>query len=319
MDGAVRARRHGRGAGAVLGRRVRSRRAVAPKGRGVGRDPRRALDAGGICAVTCADRLSLGARRLFVDRHAGHADRLRARAARAGIPDGAGGAVGRRACRWSGAFSPWRSSRGFGATGRRVWRRPLPERAEPLVVRLVQPNAAQELKWRPDMQQVFFDRLLASTRAVSDPVPDVTIWPEAAVPLRSGIRRRPPGRGGGGRRSRHRAHPRHPSARRDARAGGMVQLARGSARGRTGGGGLRQASSGAVRRVHPGRGRDRAAGSAGAHDADARRVHGGTGGRIWSRRRGLPPFLPLICYEAIFPHLHDRAGRTRGMDRPRDQ
>jgi apolipoprotein N-acyltransferase len=60
---------------------------------------------------------------------------------------------------------------------------PLPERAEPLIVRLVQPNASQKLKWRPDLQQVFFDRLLAATEVVSDPVPDVTIWPEAAVPF----------------------------------------------------------------------------------------------------------------------------------------
>jgi apolipoprotein N-acyltransferase len=67
---------------------------------------------------------------------------------------------------------------GFGA-----WRlaQPVPERAEPLVVRLVQPDAAQALKWVPGMQQVFYERHLAMTRA--EPRPDVTIWAETAVPF----------------------------------------------------------------------------------------------------------------------------------------
>ncbi len=60
---------------------------------------------------------------------------------------------------------------------------PLPARAEPLTVRLVQPNAAQHLKWRPEMQQAFYQRHLAATRAPADPMPDVTIWSETAVPF----------------------------------------------------------------------------------------------------------------------------------------
>ncbi len=61
----------------------------------------------------------------------------------------------------------------------------LPEvpRAEPLVVRLVQPNAAQDLKWRPDMQMEFYRRHLDLSAAPADPAPDVVIWSETAVPF----------------------------------------------------------------------------------------------------------------------------------------
>jgi apolipoprotein N-acyltransferase len=45
----------------------------------------------------------------------------------------------------------------------------------------VQPNARQELKWRPGMEQLFYDRHLALTAA--PPRPDVTIWSETAVPF----------------------------------------------------------------------------------------------------------------------------------------
>jgi apolipoprotein N-acyltransferase len=67
---------------------------------------------------------------------------------------------------------------GFGA-----WRlaQPVPERPVPLVVRLVQPDAAQALKWLPGAQQEFYERHLTMTRAA--PRPDVTIWSETAVPF----------------------------------------------------------------------------------------------------------------------------------------
>lgn len=67
---------------------------------------------------------------------------------------------------------------GWGA-----WRlaQPLPPRDEPVLVRIVQPNAEQRLKWRPEMQTLFFERQLAATRA--DPRPDIVIWPETAVPF----------------------------------------------------------------------------------------------------------------------------------------
>ncbi len=54
------------------------------------------------------------------------------------------------------------------------------------VVRMVQPNAAQHLKWQPEMLQVFFERLMESTRAPG--APDVVIWPETSVPFLYGDR-----------------------------------------------------------------------------------------------------------------------------------
>ena len=69
---------------------------------------------------------------------------------------------------------------GFG-----TWRlaQPVPQRETPLVVRLVQPNARQELKWQPGMEQAFYERHLALTSSPADPAPDVTIWSETAVPF----------------------------------------------------------------------------------------------------------------------------------------
>ena len=58
---------------------------------------------------------------------------------------------------------------------------PAPERAEPLIVRIVQPNARQEEKWLPGKDAEFFGRLLELSRAPADPMPDVTLWPETAV------------------------------------------------------------------------------------------------------------------------------------------
>lgn len=58
---------------------------------------------------------------------------------------------------------------------------PAPDAARP-VVRLIQPNAAQHLKWRPDLVPVFFRRQLDFTAAPSASPPDLIIWPETAVP-----------------------------------------------------------------------------------------------------------------------------------------
>ncbi|MEM8822711.1 MAG: apolipoprotein N-acyltransferase [Pseudomonadota bacterium] len=48
------------------------------------------------------------------------------------------------------------------------------------VIRLVQPNAPQHLKWDPDWINVFFRRGLQETAAPGDPV--ATIWPETSLP-----------------------------------------------------------------------------------------------------------------------------------------
>jgi len=60
---------------------------------------------------------------------------------------------------------------------------PQPERL--VQIRLVQPNAAQDLKWQPGMQEMFFERMLAQTAAApapGTPSPDLILWPETAVP-----------------------------------------------------------------------------------------------------------------------------------------
>ncbi|MEY8840373.1 apolipoprotein N-acyltransferase, partial [Cribrihabitans sp. XS_ASV171] len=55
-----------------------------------------------------------------------------------------------------------------------------PEAGETLV-RMVQPNAPQHLKWHPDHASEFFQRQLDYTAA--DDVPDLVVWPETSVPV----------------------------------------------------------------------------------------------------------------------------------------
>ena len=52
--------------------------------------------------------------------------------------------------------------------------------ARGVMLRLVQPNADQKVKWDPDVAAVLFDRQLAFTAVL--PHPDLVIWPETAVP-----------------------------------------------------------------------------------------------------------------------------------------
>lgn len=62
----------------------------------------------------------------------------------------------------------------------------IPPRAAPVTLRLVQPNAPQHLKWRPEYRETFFFRhldLTAQPPAPGQPVPDLIIWPETAVPF----------------------------------------------------------------------------------------------------------------------------------------
>jgi apolipoprotein N-acyltransferase len=72
---------------------------------------------------------------------------------------------------------------GSWAAGEARLRAVLDDRAGP-VLRVVQPNAAQTLKWQPDQAKVFYARLLAATAAPPDPAlgpPAAVIWPETAV------------------------------------------------------------------------------------------------------------------------------------------
>lgn len=48
-------------------------------------------------------------------------------------------------------------------------------------VRIIQPNAAQHLKWRRDMVDVFFTRQLDLTRQPAETAPDLILWPETAI------------------------------------------------------------------------------------------------------------------------------------------
>ena len=51
-----------------------------------------------------------------------------------------------------------------------------------VTLRLVQPNAEQALKWDPEWAQIFWQRLLEESAAPANgPAPDAVIWPETAV------------------------------------------------------------------------------------------------------------------------------------------
>ncbi len=60
-----------------------------------------------------------------------------------------------------------------------VLRQPEPP-APGVLLRLVQPNAAQAMKWDAGLAQEHLDRLLAFT--VAEPSPDLVIWPETSLP-----------------------------------------------------------------------------------------------------------------------------------------
>ena len=52
----------------------------------------------------------------------------------------------------------------------------------PQTIRLVQPNAAQHLKWTEEMIPVFFERLISlSAQAPEGPKPDLVVWPETSL------------------------------------------------------------------------------------------------------------------------------------------
>ena len=58
---------------------------------------------------------------------------------------------------------------------------PVPAEAGAPVVRLIQPNAPQHEKWDPAMAPVFFSRQLGFT--AEGAVPDLVVWPETSVPV----------------------------------------------------------------------------------------------------------------------------------------
>ncbi len=70
---------------------------------------------------------------------------------------------------------------GLLISGLALDQRSVPSREDPVIVRLVQPNAAQSLKWLPEFAEVFFERQLELSASPANILPDVTIWPETAV------------------------------------------------------------------------------------------------------------------------------------------
>ncbi len=73
---------------------------------------------------------------------------------------------------------------GAMALGARNLVREVAPRAEAVVVRLIQPNAPQRLKWNPDYIELFLQRAIDLTGApgAGGIVPDLVIWPETTLP-----------------------------------------------------------------------------------------------------------------------------------------
>ena len=69
------------------------------------------------------------------------------------------------------------------AIGERLDETPTVYAADAPVLRLIQPNAPQHLKWRRDMIPVFYRRSLELTASPADVQPDIVIWPETSVPV----------------------------------------------------------------------------------------------------------------------------------------
>lgn len=72
-----------------------------------------------------------------------------------------------------------------GAAAALIWglmllNAPVTERQDQVTVRIVQPNAPQHQKWDPQYWPVFLDRLTQASAAPG--APDVVIWPETALP-----------------------------------------------------------------------------------------------------------------------------------------
>lgn len=62
---------------------------------------------------------------------------------------------------------------------------PLQDLAGRPIVRVIQPNAPQKLKWRRDMVQVYYDRQMSYTGAQAEDgkQPALIVWPETALPM----------------------------------------------------------------------------------------------------------------------------------------
>ncbi|MDG3041723.1 apolipoprotein N-acyltransferase [Roseicyclus marinus] len=175
------------------------------------------------------------------------------------------------------------------------------------VVRLVQPNAPQHLKWRSEMIAVFFQRGLDLTAAAPEngPAPDLVVWPETALPVL--------------------LDQSAPERLRIADAAGAAQVLVGGQRYE----GFRArntsallAPGGAIAAVYdkhhlvpfgeymPGGAMAEALGLNGLAEVLAGGYSPGPGPALLDMGGGLGRAFPMICYEAIFP------GYIRRVDRP---
>jgi apolipoprotein N-acyltransferase len=91
-------------------------------------------------------------------------------------------ALARPGARWAGAAAALALVALLWAAG--AWRAaaPLPAPRSDRMVRLVQPNAEQRLKWHPDHVHEFFRRQLELTAAPAAGPLALVVWPETAVP-----------------------------------------------------------------------------------------------------------------------------------------
>ncbi len=91
---------------------------------------------------------------------------------------------------WLGRGRPWLAApalaaltvAGLWAWGTTLLAAPAPDQRDQLTVRIVQPNAEQGLKWDPMLAEEFLGRLLVATAETpAGPPPDLIVWPETAV------------------------------------------------------------------------------------------------------------------------------------------
>ncbi len=170
------------------------------------------------------------------------------------------------------------------------------------LLRVVQPNIPQVEKWKPENARWIFDRLLDLTSGgAGDPVPDIVLWPETAVPFY--IEREPQAR-----EMIAEALP------------GEASLILGSLRIVEGADGARSVRNSVVVLDNGGEPAARydkrhlvpfgeylplkpLFSAIGLQALVDTRGGFGTGDHVGPiSAPGAPPFTPLICYEAIFPH-----------------
>jgi apolipoprotein N-acyltransferase len=175
------------------------------------------------------------------------------------------------------------------------------------IVRLVQPNAPQHLKWRSDMIPVFFQRGLDLTAAAPEngAAPSLVVWPETALPVL--------------------LDQSAPERLRIARAAGAAQVLIGGQRYerfRARNTSALLAPGGAITTVYdkhhlvpfgeymPGGGMAEALGLRGMAEVLGGGYTPGPGPALIDMGAGLGRAFPMICYEAIFP------GYIRQVARP---